>query len=286
MSNKLKATWWYEPNFGDALNPYLLGKLSGRRVEYCPQHRPFFKEEFNRFLSNPFIFDWQRMKWPETKQPVVMAIGSMLEHSRPNYLIWGTGFLRESGVFGGGKVLAVRGKYSAAKLVEQGFPNCEVYGDPALLMPLVYPVERVDNEKVTRIGIIPHYLDYQTMRNKYLQYEVIDMNTYDVEFVINRVISCDYIFSSSLHGVIIAHAYGIPALWVKGPGTGKETIKFKDYFSSVEIPYYDGCFDLDDIIKNRLYDSDELRKFMLPDSNTLIKIQKDLLSVAPFNCVV
>lgn len=283
MSNKLKATWWYEPNFGDALNPYLLGKLSGRRVEYCPQHRPFFKEEFKRFLSNPCTFDWQRMKWPETKEPVIMAIGSMLEHSKPNYLIWGTGFLRESGRFGGGKVLAVRGKFTAAKLVEQGFPNCEVYGDPALLMPLVYPAKNMGyNQNKTKLGIIPHYEDYKTIKRMYPDYEIIDMNTYDVESVINKILNCDCILSSSLHGVIVAHAYGIPALWIRGKGTGSETIKFKDYFSSVGIPFYGGSFDFDRLIKLFLEDiPDKFLELMLPQVS-IMHIQKRLLEVAPF----
>lgn len=284
MSNKLKATWWYEPNFGDALNPYLLGKLSGRRVEYCPQHRPFFKEEFKRFLSNPCTFDWQRMKWPETKEPVIMAIGSMLEHSKPNYLIWGTGFLRESGRFGGGKVLAVRGKFSAAKLVEQGFPKCEVYGDPALLLPLVYQVKGWEHKQEKhRIGVIPHYEDYNTIKGMYPDYEIIDMNTYDVESVINKILDCDCILSSSLHGVIVAHAYGIPALWIRGKGTGSETIKFKDYFSSVGIPFYGGSFDLDRLIKLFLEDiPDKFLEYMLPQVS-ITHIQKRLLEVAPFS---
>ena len=138
MKKRLKATWWYEPNFGDALNPYLLSKLSGCQVEYCPEHRPFFKVELKRFLSNPFKYDWRRMKWPEEKDPVVLAIGSMLEHSRPNYIVWGTGFLKETGVCPGGTVLAVRGPFSSEKLFQQGYKKCEVYGDPALLLPLIY----------------------------------------------------------------------------------------------------------------------------------------------------
>ena len=52
---------------------------------------------------------------------------------------------------------------------------------------------------------------------------------------------CDLVFCSSLHGLISAHALGIPALWLqfsdllKGDGT-----KFKEYFESVGIVSYSG----------------------------------------------
>lgn len=284
MRKRLKATWWYEPNFGDALNPYLLEKLSGHTIEYCPEHRPFFKVELNRFLSNPFHFDRNRLKWPETKEPVIMAIGSMLEHSRPNYHIWGTGFLRETGKCAGGTFFAVRGKYTAQKLVEQGFPRCDVYGDPAVLLPLVYSAKEknIKSHKNT-LGIIPHYLDFNEISNQYHDQKVLNLFTYDVESVIEKILECDYILSTSLHGVIVSHAYGIPALWIRGRGTGMNDIKFRDYFSSVDIPFYDGSFALSDFVKLP-FDAfpNHAKEVMLPDPILVKKIQCKLLEVAPF----
>lgn len=284
MKKRLKATWWYEPNFGDALNPYLLEKLSGQKVEYCPEHRPFLKVELRRFLSNPLHFDTNRLKWPETKDPVIMAIGSMLEHARPNYHIWGTGFLRETGKCAGGTFLAVRGKYTSQKLVEQGFPRCDVYGDPALLLPLVYPPKqelcKVPNKV---LGIVPHYLDYLEVKNSFPNQKVINLNTYEVESIIDKFLCCEYILSSSLHGIIVAHAYGIPALWIRGRGTGTDDIKFRDYFSSVGIPFYDGGFILSDFV-NLPFDSfpNQVKKVMLPEPLLVKQIQNKLLEVAPF----
>jgi hypothetical protein len=55
-----------------------------------------------------------------------------------------------------------------------------------------------------------------------------------VEKVVADITSCDCIFSSSLHGLIVAHAYGIPAVWIRpgGPIMGDD-VKFHDYFASV-----------------------------------------------------
>ncbi len=35
MGKYILAHWCYSGNFGDALNPYLLEKLSGMKVKYC-----------------------------------------------------------------------------------------------------------------------------------------------------------------------------------------------------------------------------------------------------------
>lgn len=52
---------------------------------------------------------------------------------------------------------------------------------------------------------------------------------------IDQILSCEMILSSSLHGIIVADAYGVPNLWCKftdyeAPGKG---FKFKDYYLSV-----------------------------------------------------
>lgn len=58
--------------------------------------------------------------------------------------------------------------------------------------------------------------------------------------VVDQITSCERIVSTSLHGVIVANAYGIPARWavvsdaseaISGDGT-----KFEDYFRSVGLP--------------------------------------------------
>lgn len=34
MPNKIKLVFWNEPNFGDMLSPYIIGKLSGKNIIY------------------------------------------------------------------------------------------------------------------------------------------------------------------------------------------------------------------------------------------------------------
>jgi hypothetical protein len=55
-----------------------------------------------------------------------------------------------------------------------------------------------------------------------------------VESVIDQVTSCEIIGSSSLHGLIVGHAFGIPAVWLNfGDLPSGDGSKFDDYFASV-----------------------------------------------------
>jgi hypothetical protein len=58
-----------------------------------------------------------------------------------------------------------------------------------------------------------------------------------VESYVNQLTSCEAILSSSLHGLIIAGAYGIPAARISfGEDIGGDGTKFVDYFESVQMP--------------------------------------------------
>lgn len=116
------------------------------------------------------------------------------------------------------------------------------------------------------------------------KYTVIDLNTYQIESTIDDICKCDYILSTSLHGIIVAHAYNIPCIWIKKGYIHTDGIKFNDYFSSVDIPLYNGFEDIDDILKSNSTCMEFFNKnkdFSLP-ATPLFPIQKRLLATAPF----
>ena len=85
-----------------------------------------------------------------------------------------------------------------------------------------------------KIGLVPHYVDQYRAFHRYSdKANVIDVFQ-PIECVIEEINSCERIFSSSLHGIILAHAYGVPATWVKiSDSMGGDGTKFRDYFASV-----------------------------------------------------
>jgi pyruvyltransferase len=134
------------------------------------------------------------------------------------------------------RIKAVRGKLTKDALDKMGLDCPEVYGDPALLLPMVYNPKI---EKKHKIGIVPHYVDKGHAILKALIQEegalFIDIEAgKNWKKFIRQVKSCDMILSSSLHGIIVAEAYGIQNAWVRfSDNVLGDGYKFRDYYSSV-----------------------------------------------------
>ena len=275
----INLVYWSEDNFGDALSPLLIEELSGETTQlkgaYIKKMRRFLKGVL--YLStqaiSTILFPWQSN---------VLAVGSVITCGNKRSKVWGSGFMSDSGKFNGGNIFAVRGPYTADRLVKQGFPKCEIYGDPALLLPLwLNPAK----EKKYKLGIVPHWKETASFIADYGEkYKIIDLRTKDVDKVVEDITSCHYILSTSLHGLIVAHAYHIPALWIKKGYIETDGFKFADYFSSVNITPYIGFENIDEILGSgdkwlSLFESNSDKSLV---NVSLLKIQKDLLSTAPF----
>ncbi len=111
---------------------------------------------------------------------------------------------------------------------------------------------------------------------------VIDLKTSDIEFVLNQMLACEKIISTSLHGVIVGHAYDIPTIWIKHNDIDTDGFKFNDYFDSVGIKLYKGFTNFDDIIENYADFFNSNKDIYLPTVD-LKNMQKRLLEVAPFD---
>ncbi len=83
-------------------------------------------------------------------------------------------------------------------------------GDPALLLPLFFPQQKKD---LYDVGVILHYVDVESdcIKNIKISSKVIFIDIRAApDKIIEMVCSCSCILSSSLHGLIVADAYGIP----------------------------------------------------------------------------
>jgi pyruvyltransferase len=168
----------------------------------------------------------------------LLTVGSGAVKSYQNMTMWGAGVERElpqmvrrfflKSWFRKLDIRAVRGPMSRDYLIRLGHKCPEVYGDPAILMPLIYAGQ---GEKKYDFSIIPQLVTEKGVREKYPDAHIISMNTDDYKGVIDQIVQSRLIVSSSLHGVILADVYGVPSVWYRG--LGKEIdFKYKDYYAS------------------------------------------------------
>ena len=259
--SEIKFIFKKKENYGDLLAKYLVEKISGKEVKWVhPKKQPWYKFDKTNYVT----------------------IGSIIHHASKHSVVWGSGIIDKEQQITKADYKAVRGPQTRKYLLEQGYQSPEVYGDPALLLPKYFFTQVKKNYK---IGIIPHYHDFKFVSENYKndsEILVIDLMTLDVEEVTREILSCEKTISSSLHGLIVSHAYEIPSLWVEFSnkifGDG---IKYRDYLESVEIPFYQAEF-LDE--KLSLVEMENLfEKFpSLPDVGLIEKLCDGLMKVCPF----
>ena len=199
-----------------------------------------FGEHITPFIYRSLFHREPVLNQTGSKQRVVFGSGSILSQVTDQSVVWGTGFM-----FGTEKIckpeqiLSVRGPLTRKRIVELGYPCPEVYGDIGLILPYFYsptvPYKRYE------LGIIPHYVDsevvHQQVETKDSTVCVIDV-TRPVHEVVDQILQCKQIASSSLHGLITSHAYGIPAIWIRfnnKKSIGGSPFKFHDYYGSLNI---------------------------------------------------
>jgi pyruvyltransferase len=136
------------------------------------------------------------------------------------------------------KIIAVRGPRTRAELLKLGAEVPERYGDAGLLAgDFATPGVAQTHD----YGVILHHSEQSWYRNfgrgwlrKRDDTLYIDIRQ-DAVSVFDAIQRCGTIFSSSLHGLIFAHALGKRTTWVKCTELVGHTFKFHDYFNSIGV---------------------------------------------------
>lgn len=172
------------------------------------------------------------------KKYKIISTGSVMLYTSEESIVWGTGCICPGGIGKKPKkIYAVRGPLTREELLKRGIECPEIYGDPALLFPKIYNPKI---EKKYEWGIIPHYIEYESNEHrqilKNLENEgvkIIDICAGETKFI-DELLEVRNVVSSSLHGLIMCDAYGIPNARVN---ISNKLIgghfKFKDYYLSV-----------------------------------------------------
>ena len=205
-------------NWGDALNVRLVQTLSGKR---------------------PITIDLKsqyRLLDQNSESSLYLVVGSTLQYAERHTVVWGAGFIAQNSQPAGEPraVRAVRGPLSRAKLLESGIACPDIFGDPALLLPM-FVRPRISARY--RLGLIPHYCHRRDseLRRIGAQPGVRILNVFaGTAKLVRDALQCAVIGSSSLHGLILADAYGLPSVWLRfGQALQGSTFKFEDYYASI-----------------------------------------------------
>jgi pyruvyltransferase len=192
----MKAYWAVRDgagNFGDVLTPLLFEHLCGVKLE-----------------------------WVEREDAELFATGSIAELIPPGYtgFVLGTGCMFDEAVeFDGAKVLALRGVLTArnAGLHPSLLADLGLLASDLLARPM--PRSRA-------IGTVRAPGDIRPVMGWMLD------PLGDPLAMVMEAAMCERIVSSSLHGLILADALGIPNMWDPWPTDHASGFKFRDYASA------------------------------------------------------
>lgn len=204
-------------NFGDALSPKIVERIIQRplqQIPRCKQH--------------------------------LLALGSILHFAQNNDVVWGSGLNGKIPLkmnkYTHLDVRAVRGPLTRDFLLAKGISCPEVYGDPALLMPLLFP-ELKANPTLEYI-VIPNLNEIHA----YEKFPNLVLPTEDCMVVVKKILGAKFVISGSLHGIIVAEAFGIPAQFLRI--TSKENIlKYKDYYYGTGRKNFRVAYSLEEAFK-------------------------------------
>jgi pyruvyltransferase len=203
--------WWLggsdgRGNFGDVLTPYILDHFN-IKYNFVKKHR----------------------------DADILCVGSIARRANENTTVLGSGIIDSNDKI---SKLAdwrlVRGPLTRNRILQLGGKCKENYGDPALLLPLFCDESKKEHD----VGYVPHHINYgefikNNPNNFVIQLRHLHRSPLDTA---KEITKCRQIISSSLHGIIAAHSYGIPAAWVDSENKLKgDDVKFYDYFASVGI---------------------------------------------------
>lgn len=234
--------------------------------------------------------------WVPQGHPVehFIVTGSVLNWASKHSVVWGAGLASwKDEVPCETDIRAVRGPLSLLRVKSCGWkrprPGLKlIVADPALLLPKLVPA--LPKPGKPKLGIIPHYVDmarfaYADDRASEVGVTIIDP-LLPVKDFCERVSECWKIVSSSLHGLIVADAYGIPNTWAKfGDGIGGDGMKFWDYLASVERATVEEPPEYLDL-RNAAVDTILLQvgtaKHGLAPADLVLRKQRELLDTCPF----
>jgi hypothetical protein len=216
---------------------------------------------FSYLSSHDVVFDMMMNEVRDASNRTALGlVGSILCAQYSSVTHWGPGAISSSclaprpphyGFRYQSTILAVRGPRSRNQVLEYSGVNPAVIMDLALLAPSIFPKHppalRALSDRYLEVCVIVHGVDREILKSHYdFAYRHLYFpHETNLRSLMWRIQFCRRVVSSSLHGVIFAHAFGIPAapiaLSTKVHGGDW---KFRDHFHSVGVHTFKHRIDL------------------------------------------
>lgn len=231
--------WTGAGNFGDELSPFLIKKITNCRVISVSSNTDDKLVAIGSVINNETLLSCSSF-WGSgvlTKNTTLTKKFRLFPINRALRYFHQAKRLKNS------KFYALRGPLSAEKLELSGIDKNripKVFSDPAILTPYVYQPQT--SLQRFEIGIILHHIQdcahLESIINEHYHSKIKFISIFrstdaELKQFIDEVCSCNLIASCSLHGIILAQAYGIPSLFLQNlsqPIQDNCVFKYHDYF--------------------------------------------------------
>jgi pyruvyltransferase len=161
----------------------------------------------------------------------LMSVGSVLHLASSGAVVWGSGVngkMPRDDIPNDLDIRAVRGPRTAEALRAKGYAPPEVFGDPALLLPLLRP-DLAAKRRLWDVAVVPNLND----RAAYGGRRVLNPRL-PLRWCLHQITASRLVVGSSLHGVIVAEAFGVPARLIRSQH--EDELKYRDYYEATGRP--------------------------------------------------
>jgi pyruvyltransferase len=211
------VNWTRGQNFGDYLSCIIIGKIT--------QHKRFHRTRGSKRTSTKLL-----------------AVGSILHFAKNGDVIWGSGLNGKIDParhqFNHLDVRMVRGPLTKQFLEAKSITVGNVFGDPGLLLPSLFPDFKWQPE-AEKIIVLPNLNELEICKGKIpKKMHLVSPMGYWKKIVF-KILTSELVLTSSLHGLVVADAFGVPVRFVLPIG-GETLLKYQDYYlgtgRSLETP--------------------------------------------------
>lgn len=206
----IELFWWRSAagvNFGDYLSSVIVTKMAADADCFLDEERP--------------------------TPARLLAIGSILHFARDGDVVWGSGVNGkipvERHTFSDLDVRSVRGPLTHDFLLRRGIEVPEIFGDPVILIAELLksrfpcPVEQTD-----LVAFVPNLHDLSAMQD----WENVISPLDPWWSVVDRISKARHVISTSLHGLVVADAFGVPCTYLR-LSEEENLFKYEDYVLGV-----------------------------------------------------